>query len=141
MAKRSNSKSRNRQTRRDIPRIAKTRVLPPSTIRFSPTLPLTLFEDRRQWHPMVDHRPALTFTSRPHTLRAVEKKPTQRQSKYGLPALSQTKATIAFGLPDKVLVCVRRKRRKEVIFAKNKAGRSGQRKPRRNWLSAISCRS
>lgn len=45
-----------------------------------------------------------------------------------------------FVLPRSAVVCARRKIRKEVIFAKGKAGRGGQRRPRRNARSYLVCR-
>lgn len=39
------------------------------------------------------------------------------------------------------IVCIRRQTRKEVMHATGKAGRKGQRRPRRNEWSSISCRS
>lgn len=52
----------------------------------------------------------------------------------------QTKATVSFRVPEAVLICVRRKRRKEVIHALGVAGARGLRKPRRSEFSEISCR-
>lgn len=47
---------------------------------------------------------------------------------------------LGFSIPRRLEVCIRRKVRKEVIFAKRKAGKGGQRKPIRNFWSAISCK-
>lgn len=51
---------------------------------------------------------------------------------------------IGFGNSTNVMICVRRKRRKEVIFAKMYAGRGGRarvkfRAPRRNYFSQVVC--
>lgn len=46
---------------------------------------------------------------------------------------------MAFTAPAETLVCVRRKRRKEVLFAKKKTGKGGQRKPRRSRWSDYRC--
>lgn len=46
----------------------------------------------------------------------------------------------AFAEPEAVTVCVRRKQRREVIFASGRGGRRGQRPPRFNWRSKIQCR-
>lgn len=46
----------------------------------------------------------------------------------------------AFTVPSRLMVCVRRKVRREVLHAKREAGRGGMRRPRRNFLSSISCR-
>ena len=45
---------------------------------------------------------------------------------------------LGFSVPQQVLVCVRRKQRRQVIFAKGKNGR-GNRKPRWNATSHIWC--
>jgi len=86
---------------------------------------LTLVEDRRQWHPEGPNRDARSFSRFRSGLTAL---------KYG--AIS----TVAFRGSPSVLACVRRKARRNVLFAKRKTGRVGQKRPRFNWLSKISCR-
>lgn len=46
---------------------------------------------------------------------------------------------IAFQAPAETLVCVRRYRRREVLFAKKKTGKGGQRRPRRSKWSGTKC--
>jgi len=48
---------------------------------------------------------------------------------------------VGFSHPWQVIVCVRRKRRREVLHALRKTGRGGskQRKPRRNFWSEVRC--
>lgn len=46
---------------------------------------------------------------------------------------------LAFTAPTETLVCVRRQQRREVIFAKNKAGRGGQKRPIRRAWSEVKC--
>lgn len=108
-------------------------VLPPST-------------DRRFFHPEKRDQPAKSIagTIAPIT---VKNRPVPRTHKFRKLAVvrfgsapSQTKAAPAFVAPQTVAVCIRRKRRKEVLFAKKRAGKGGMRKPRRSWLSKISCR-
>lgn len=94
---------------------------------------LSLFQDLRSFHPAGPSRPLFTF--RPNAARVVAKAPAPSRSgrmRFSHPGLS-------FAAPDSVLVCVRRSRRKEVLFAKNKAGKRGQKRPRRNYWSSISC--
>lgn len=91
---------------------------------------LQLFEDRRTFHPQGFTRPVFT-TQRPAG-RIVQKWHPRSRLK-GV-------AQLSFAIPEKVTLCVRRKRRKEVLFAKKKAGKTGQRKPRRNYWSSISCK-
>lgn len=104
----------------------------PPIIRFSP-LPSSAMrqvEDRREFHPsgrarsarLVDGRSAAIQVGRP-----------SRSRPQALPA------GVRFSMPWRVMMCVRRKRRREVMFAKGKAGRRGQRPPRRNYYSEVSC--
>lgn len=100
------------------------------------------FEDRRLWHPEDPISPARSFTTSRHRLSLVDSPSRYQYSlKKNYRNLNQTKARISFVDPHRVLVCVRRKVRKEVMHALRHAGRSGQRKPRRNAYSSVSCRS
>jgi len=91
---------------------------------------LRLLEDRRFWHPLGQRRPAQSFRNVNHSLKIPSGRST---SKYPL-------HTVGFVNPENVAVCVRRKIRKEVLFAKRKTGKRGQKKPRFNWFSKVSCR-
>lgn len=91
-------------------------------------------EDRRVFHPAGPvNRPV--FSSPRSAARVVAR---QRPSSPYFP--SQTKAILTFDVPNRVSICVKRKVRKQVLHAVNKAGKRGQRKPRRNFWSSISCR-
>lgn len=46
---------------------------------------------------------------------------------------------IQFEDPSRVLICVRRKQRKEVLHALKKTGKRGQKRPRRGYYSEIHC--
>lgn len=89
-------------------------------------------EDLRTYHPLDMFRPLMTVEARPDVNVNVK-----RPSKSG--------RFLPFGLqfeaPQKVLVCVRRKRRKEVLHALKKVGRGGssRRRRRRGPHSQISC--
>lgn len=89
------------------------------------SLPLTEVEDRRVFHPSGPVRPALNRNGRQHQLKA-----------------SGTLYHPRAGFQDehRVLVCVRRKQREEVLHAKRKTGKKGQRKPRFNYYSSITCK-
>lgn len=115
-----------------------------STIANVPTLPfntevirLTDFEDRRQFHPDgVFQSPKVLFPPRSRVVARARQGPkAQNPVRGGLVRFP----SLSFSVPNKVLICVRRKQRKEVLFAKRKAGRGGQKRPRRNWYSEISC--
>lgn len=146
----SKSKSRRRVTNDNA-----NRRLPPSTATSSHRIRSTagglrLFEDRRQWHPEGRNAPARSFSRSRHRLQAVDRNqpaPRQKVPQKNLDRFahlrsfpSQTRALIAFQEPSKVLVCVRRKQRQEVLHAKGKAGKRGQKKPRYGPYSAISCK-
>lgn len=87
-------------------------------------------EDRRVWHPLRERAPAGVF-SRREERRLVER---DRRSSDPFPSLR-----LGFAVPEKVAVCVRRKTRREVIHALNKAGGGVSRKRRRNEYSDIRC--
>lgn len=87
-------------------------------------------EDRRRWHPEGPRRPAASFSKPRHRLKALAPK---------RPVLGVPNA-IGFANPTNVLVCVRRKIRKEVMHALGKAGRGGQRRPKFNFFSKVRCK-
>lgn len=106
--------------------------------------PLTLFEDRRQYYPERYTEPARSFTSTRHRLQIRSKVyPSKEQAHYQSPTSyvhAYLPAQIGFARPNEVLICVRRKIRREVMFAKRKAGRSGgQNKRKLNEYSMIRC--
>lgn len=91
---------------------------------------LTEIEDRRSHHPLGVHRPARQDTGHPVKPHKVAK-PTK---------FRQLSAGFQFAQPERTLICVRRKQRKEVLFAKRKTGKGvRRRRPRRTWLSNIGC--
>lgn len=91
--------------------------------------PYREIEDRRYWHP-DPVAPARSFSRSRHRLTVSSSRPSR-----------QTKAAISFASPRRVLVCVRRQVRKEVLFATRRNGRNGGRNYRRNAYSEVSCRS
>lgn len=140
---------RSSRRRRDTSDIANRRL--PRVVKSSRTIsfrhlyssPLTIFEDRRSFHPEGRVRPAASFNRSRHRLSLVASPPAShiRRGYTKLPSLwDATKARIGFDVPDKVLVCVRRKMRREVLHAFRKTGKRGQRSPRFNFFSKISCR-
>lgn len=141
MAKRNN-KSNFTRAGRDVIAIANRSPLLPRSLTFRPLVSpvdLTVFEDRRTFHPERDQRPARSFSKALH--RLVVKEPLRNPDRFAslraFPASIPTR--IGFEDPKRVLICVRRKRRKEVLHALKKTGRGGQKKPRRSWYSSISC--
>ena len=125
MSKRSRSKSR-----RDVVAITSQRLPLLRPIRFSvpvPSLNLIEAEDRRTHHPERTFR----MPRRVDGSRASSRLITRANSPFG---------TEGFVDPLSVNICVRRQRRKEVMFATRRAGKVGQRRPRRTPFSSISCR-
>lgn len=94
----------------------------------TPILPQ--IEDRRAYNPTRS-------TARPGSVSRDAARLTLRQSRV---KSAQTKAPLSFANPDKVALCARRSIRREVLHAKRIAGRSGLKRPRRNYWSSISCR-
>lgn len=100
---------------------------------------LRLFEDRRAWHPDRPNRPVMSFNRSRH--RLVARDPLTRRRGRIWRSYRGVNARIGFADPDRVLVCVRRRKRREVLFAKRKTGRGvKKRHPRFTELSKISCR-
>jgi len=125
--------SKKKTKRRDTSRIANSGPY----YTKQPLLPfpsdLPSLEDRRSYHPEGVARPARSFRSSRHRLTVSE--PSQRAVRTSNPRVIR----VGFENPREVLVCVRRKRRREVMFAFNKAGKVGQKKPRRSFYSSVKC--
>lgn len=121
---------RRSRGRSSVPSVPSYR--PPSPPRFEvvrprvyPVLNLRVIEDRRTFHPLRELRPALTFSRRDQR-RIVEKaKAVPAPYRDPFPSLK-----LGFAVPKKVALCVRRKQRREAIFAFNKQGK-GAKAPRR----------
>lgn len=110
------------------------------------------YEDRRLFHPEGVHAPARSFSSTRHRLTSYGQthKPPLRINSPRSPiapnigwqsAFSQVPAAVGFTQPSRVLICVRRAQRREVLHAKRIAGGSGaQRHPRWTVYSSIRCK-
>lgn len=119
--------ARRSRTRRvvDLPQIVVRRRVPSS---------LSLLEDRRQFHPLAEFRPARSFLTRPRLVIAQPNVNKPRRSTLRIPS------QVGFDVPRNVAVCVRRKSRKEVLHALRFTGRgSGGGAKRRNYWSDVSC--
>lgn len=132
----------NKNRRRDVLNIAPRSghsTLNSSRRQFTPfTNYLSLFEDRRTWHPEGTYRPARSFNRSSHLLTlapALTRRPRRSRPFKQLPS-----HTVAFDQPQNVLICVRRERRRRVLFAKKKTGYGRRRRPTFGWYSKISCR-
>lgn len=105
-------------------------VLNPLTIQ--PRELLRLYEDRRTWSPEKPSARVPRSFSRPTQLRGTSDTRSSHSAKF--PPSAQ-----AFKNRDEVLMCVRRRVRKEVLHALKKTGRGGQKSPRWNAWSQVHC--
>lgn len=93
---------------------------------------LSAIDDMRSFDFEPATRPARLFTGAPATV-SVTQSPKKSQAPGRVPY------QIAFQAPAETLVCVRRHRRREVLFAFKKTGKGGQRRPRRSRWSDMKC--
>ena len=94
----------------------------------SPPGLLTEIEDFRTYHPEGAVRSALTVGG----LDAAYQKKERPAGRFQPPA--------SFEAPRSVVICVRRKQRREVLFATRKTGKGGRaRRHRRNYYSNVRC--
>lgn len=101
---------------------------------------LSLFEDRRVFHPLGPARPVFSLPKSAAVVR-VPGPPRTRTNLNGAKARTPKLYQLQFSVPTKVALCVRRKRRKEILHAKGVAGsKKRMRSPRRNYWSSISCK-
>lgn len=109
------------------------RTLTPRVVQVRPVADLRPVEDRRTYHPLGPMRPPKTWSG--HSVTPVKPKFSNKKFQRNLPFGLQ------FAAPKETLVCVRRKRRKEVLHALKKTGKGAgrRRKPRRNFYSWIGC--
>lgn len=99
-------------------------------------------EDRRLFNPLGRFAPPKTLSGTPASVTVRNKPPTakQRASSFHNKVRSQTKAVLTFQEPSRTVMCIRRKERREVLFAKGGAGSRRMRPPKRTPWSNISCR-
>lgn len=85
-------------------------------------------EDRRRWDPLGGLHPA----------GALER--SSRALVENLPAGPRVASRFSFAVPNRVAICVRRKTRREVLFAERKTGKGAKAPRRRNRWSDIGCK-
>lgn len=124
----SRSKSNLRNTR-DVRYIAKPSLSFRPNISHGLSLANSLqqISDRRLFHPDGIFRSAVNFKNAPHSLSVSN------------PFSRRLSPAVKFSNPHKVLVCVRRKIRKQILFAKGGAGSRRMRKPVYNYYSSVRC--
>lgn len=98
----------------------------------SPRKPvLQLVEDRRLFHPLRYAVPARSMYRRADTKLTVPFVDNSHK-------VQRLPSTVQFAVPRNVAICIRRKRRKEVLFAKGVGG-SRVSRPKRNEFSDVRC--
>lgn len=125
---------KRRSTRHKKARVAKVNA---KTLRPSTPIPPILKQDLldlRKLSEIEDRR--VNYFSKPRPTLSIQGDTKVKAAKSRL----ETSPFLGFQNADKVIVCVRRKTRRQVLFAKNKAG-SGKRQksPRYNSNSNIRC--
>lgn len=89
--------------------------------------PLIDIEDRRRWHPLMEHRPAQSLFR------------SDRMFTDSRVVFNDRRPERAFARPAGVAVCIRRKTRREVLHALRKTGRGGSKRRRFNRNSFVKC--
>lgn len=137
MARRNRKQTRRRRVSRSNAR----RSLPTTPSYNHDFYGLRPVEDRREFHPDGPSRPARSFKRSQHRLIVPEHipQPYNQTRSPGFDYYYSIPNTIGFEAPRTVLVCVRRRRRKEVLHALKKTGKAGQKSPRRSAYSDIKC--
>lgn len=123
MARRSKSYN---SVQRDPIGIANRRLLAPYSIPSATSL-LSLIEDLRTYHPLGSSR-------RPRSVA---------RASDGTHTLSDKRKpgdVLRFQVPERVVVCMRRAERREVLFASRKAGKGSKSRKTYNQYSTISCK-
>jgi len=115
------------------PRPVVSRDVPFPSFWRPPAVPLVLLEDRRQFHPLASARP-VGVVSRRDARVLVERRKAAIRLPSSFPALR-----LGFAVPEKVVRCVRRKQRREVIFAKRRTGAGARSRRSRDMWSNVSC--
>ncbi len=120
---------------------SRSRVIPRNTnnsLRFSKLARAIInqnnrfIEDRRRYNPTRQPRTHKTTLGTSAKIIFTQQTGKKNQMKFKTPIAR-------FVNPAQVIACVRRKQRKEIMFANKKAGRQGQRKQKRNSISNIKC--
>lgn len=137
--------AKSKRGRRDIRNIANHK-LPTDHLPKTSNIPYGIknYEDRRQYHPDSFYKTPTTLTEtlkfRVPTYTPAQNVNLLKKSKYTPFKTFSPTNEIAFGTPEKTLICIRRNIRKQVLHALNKTGKTGQRRPKWNYNSKISCR-
>lgn len=140
MARRKRAPSRSRVTtrrpQRDRRRIAKRA---PLRLRAAPLRSPNALADRRLYHPNPFLRPAPS-TWRAATRLVVATTPMRRGDRSEVRLRRGVlEPNVQFAVPKRVIVCIRRKQRREVLHAMKRTGSGKGRRRRRNEWSSVIC--
>lgn len=122
-------RSKNSLNTRDVRYIAKPRLSFLNSFSHTSRIstPLQQISDRRIFHPDRLVRNAVSTLNAPHALAVAN------------PYSRKLSSNVRFQNPHKVLVCIRRKIRKQILFAKGGAGSRKMRRPTYNYYSSVRC--
>lgn len=110
-------------------------VLQPLSL--DPASLLAEIEDRRQWHPEEPFQVARSVARVSDAFTVAVPLPATKSRRGSF----FTPDKFRYAVPEKVAVCIRRKERREVLFAKRKTGKGSRRvRRRRNYQTAVSCK-
>lgn len=96
---------------------------------------LSLIEDRRLYDPSHDYRRARGLSRLDQSVVVAKPRSRVVGSRRGFVG-----DVFSFKDAKRVAVCLRRKERREVMFAKRKTGKGSRAPRRRNYYSSVSCR-
>lgn len=148
MGRRQRSKSRDRGHSDDYQDLenellaAPARPSPPAALR--PPARSALIDDRRRWDPGDTPRDA--FGRQARVVMSPKASPKNRQRSgvkfkhlEGNFPRALLREVQSFQDPRRVMICVRRKSRREVLFAIRKTGKGARSRKRRNEWSNVKC--
>lgn len=124
---------RHRAAERDHNTIPNRRLPPRVSSLFS--RPLLSVSDRRQFHPDDMFAPVFSYDRRSRKIVERNVNPVRKSTQYASPFGS----SFGFAVPHKVSLCVRRKQRREVLFALKRTGKGSRTPKRRNYWSDVRC--
>lgn len=133
MSRRSKRRKRMRSEERDAIAVSMPRRMPPPVRSdFSSLADLIEIEDNRTWTPVPFHSPVSVFLKADANVNVGRKRNVQ--------FAYNARDIFRFERPEHLARCVRRKQRREVLFALRRT-RSGRGRPkRRNYWSDVSCK-
>lgn len=140
--------ARSRRTRRDTSAIANRRLPRSQTPSVSPRSMQSDFlrsvSDGRFFNPEPLYASPKTLSGARHRLRVFSPTSVSRSHPArpgrGFRAYEPVPTAIGFENPSQMVTCVRRGIREEVLHAKRKTGRVGQKRPRFNEFSKVRCK-